>query len=183
MWKPDEWKWLEEAEALWCGLLFGFVKKKWVILQTVKKKKKLSSYTERGEKDCGLWGRIVLRQFFSSLCRISWERQKTLNSDPQRNVWLVCRVRRWFEQEKHHTQWEQHWSPPRRKKTPKAHDSFLHILYCVLDVVKKTKSSKPAPIPHLLVAVSCCVSGLHDTVGIPDVAHGILLHLWSPNVT
>lgn len=49
---------------------------------------KLSSYTERGEKR-GLWGRIMLRRFFSSLCRISWARQKTSSSDPQLNVWLV----------------------------------------------------------------------------------------------
>lgn len=41
----------------------------------------------------------------------------------------------------------------------------------------------PSPCPPALTALSLCLSGSHDAVGIPDVAHGILLHLWPPNVT
>lgn len=52
--------------------------------------------------------------------------------------------------------------------------SFQHI---------KKKRSKQTPLPHFLNAASCCVSGSHDAVGIPDVSNGILLHLWPPNGT
>lgn len=122
MWEPEERRWLEECGAVWSGLLLGFVKKEWVISQTVKKK--LSCYTERRER---LWGRIMLRRIFSSLCRISWRRQKTSNSDLQLNDWLVCRPLRWFQQEKHHAWIKLHIETSWEKKTW----FFLYILYIV----------------------------------------------------
>lgn len=57
MWESEERGCLEEVGALWCGLLFGFVKKKWVISQTVKKSSPVT-HREKGE-DCGeelCWG-------------------------------------------------------------------------------------------------------------------------------
>lgn len=93
---------------------------------------KLSSYTERGEKR-GLRGRIMLRRFFSSLCRISWGRQKTSNSDPQLKVGLVHEPGRWFERGKHHAQIKRCTETCRGERKL----VFSHILYCDLDAVKK----------------------------------------------
>lgn len=46
--------WLEDAGALWCGLLLGFVKKKKKeVSRFADREEKLSSYTERKERTAG----------------------------------------------------------------------------------------------------------------------------------
>lgn len=93
---------------------------------------------------------------FSSLCRVSWEEQK--DSDPQLNASQVCR--------------------PQGRDNDCAQQKFQKTF----SNTKNQNGSKQTPIPpFFLNAASCCVSGSHDAVGIPDVSHGILLHLWPPS--
>lgn len=48
---------------------------------------KISNYTrEETREKRGLWGQIVLKQFFTLICGVSCVRQKTLNCEPQMNV-------------------------------------------------------------------------------------------------
>lgn len=90
-------------------------KKKWVILQTAKKK--LSGYTERAKRR--LWGGIVLRRFFFSTLQNQLGNTRKHQNGAER---LICRRSRTrLRQINPHAQTEK---PAKRRKTPKTSDFF-----------------------------------------------------------
>lgn len=137
-------------------------------------RKALQLHTHRQEER-GLRRRIMLRRFFFLLfhCRISWGKTENIPLWPT-SIWLVCRSQRWVEKERYCAQTTRIVVCAEEKQN--AHDFFFtKILSWPWYCLKNPGQHKLTPIPP--------VSGSHDAVGIPDGLHGILLHLWPPNVT
>lgn len=149
MWESEERGCLEEVGALWCGLLLGFVKKKWVISQTVKKSSPVTQ-REKGE-DCGeelCWGDSFLH------CRISWGKTENIKWWPTAECLTCVQVKEmvWAKKTSCINK-ETFWNLLRRKKTPKTHDLFFSLVWPWCSKKNKKpqiKQIKPTTIPHLL---------------------------------